>query len=100
MGAVLHAAHHLLADKAALGKGHAVELIEIGIVWEGIAKGVVLAALGHPQRDAMRMVVLGLNLQSPARADEVGRQRRLGQGAQSERSEPRIGEYEAAGGSR
>ena len=68
-GAVLHAAHHLLADEAALGEGDAVELVEVGLVREGIAEGVVLAALGHAERDAMRVVVLRRRLLAVRRAE-------------------------------
>ena len=56
--AVLHAAHHFLPDKAALAERHAVELIEVGLVREGVAEGIVLAALGHAERDAMGVIGL------------------------------------------
>ena len=60
--AMLHAAHHLLADEAALGEGHAVELVEVGLVREGIAERIVLAAFRHAERDAVRVVVLGCGI--------------------------------------
>ncbi len=57
--AMLHAAHHLLADEAALVEGDAVEKIEVGLVREGIAEGIVLAALRHAECDAVGVVGLG-----------------------------------------
>ncbi len=56
VGAVLHAAHHLLADEAALVEGDAVQQVEVRLVREGIAEGVVLAAFRHAERDAVGVV--------------------------------------------
>ncbi len=56
--AVLHARDDLLADEAALLEGHSVQLIEQRLVREGVAEHVVLAALGHAERDAMRVILV------------------------------------------
>ena len=55
---MLHAAHHFLTDEAALGERHAVEQIDVGLVREGVAEDVVLAALGHAEGDAVGVIVL------------------------------------------
>ena len=57
--AVLHAAHDFLPHEAALAERHAVEQIHVGLVREGVAEGVVLAAFGHAERDAVRVIVGG-----------------------------------------
>ena len=55
---VLHPRHDFLADVAALGEGHAVQLVEVRLVRIGVAERIVLAAFGHAERDAMSVVVV------------------------------------------
>src|SRR5204863_9525752 len=66
-GAVLHAANNLLPDEAALAEGDAVELVEVGLVGKSIAEGIVLAALGHTESDAVRVIVLRRGIEAPDR---------------------------------
>src|SRR6187455_3448691 len=50
--AMLHARHHLLADVAALVEIHALKLIHVGLVREGVAIDEVNPAARHALRDA------------------------------------------------
>ena len=59
--AMLHARHHLLADEAALVEVDAVELVHVGLVRERIAIDEVEAAARHAERDAVRLVVRGID---------------------------------------
>ena len=58
---MLHARHHLLADIAALVEIDAGELIHVGLVREGIAIDEVEPAARHAKRDAVRLVVCGID---------------------------------------
>ncbi len=86
--AMLHAAHHLLADEAALVEGDAVEQVEVGLVREGIAEGVVLAAFRHAERDAMGVIRLGCGIG----CGDIGGRRRSGENAPSKLGKARVGE--------
>ena len=56
--AMLHSRHNLLPDVAALFEVHAVKEIEAGLMREGVAIGVILAAFGDGERDAHGFVVV------------------------------------------
>ena len=59
--AMLHARHDLLADVAALVEIDAAELVHVGLVREGVAVDEVDAAARHAERDAVRLVVGGVD---------------------------------------
>ena len=66
---MLHARHHFLADEAALVEIDAAELVHVGLVREGVAVDEIAAAARHAERDAMRLVVGGID----QRRAELGR---------------------------
>ena len=93
--AMLHARHHLLADIAALGEVDAAELVHVGLVGEGVAVAEIEAALRHAERDAVRLVIGGID----QRGAELGRggrdEMRRQHHAQAERRQARIGKTQA-----
>ncbi len=54
---MLHARDDLLPHEAALLEADAVKEIEAGLVREGVAIGVVLAAFGDRKRNAIGFVI-------------------------------------------
>ena len=59
--AMLHARDHFLPDVAALLEIDAAELVHDGLVREGVVVHEVEPAARHAERDAMRLVVLGVD---------------------------------------
>ena len=57
---MLHPRHHFLADKAALLEVDAAELIHVGLVRKGVAIGEIDTAMGHAERDPVRVVSGGI----------------------------------------
>ena len=53
---MLHPAHHLLADKATLVEGDAVEIVHVRVVGKGISGLKVMRGLGQGKGDPARMV--------------------------------------------
>ena len=58
--AMLDPRNHFLPDEAAFPEIDAVQLVEIGVMREGVAVEKIHAALRHAERDAMRVVVVGV----------------------------------------
>ncbi len=56
--AMLHARHHLLSHITAFLEVHAMQEIEARLMREGVAIGVILAAFGDGERDAIGFVVV------------------------------------------
>lgn len=52
----MHPRDHFLSHETSLGKGHAIEQIEIGFVRIGIAKFEVFAAFWNSEFNAQRVV--------------------------------------------
>ena len=59
--AMLDARHHLLADVAALVEIDAGELVHVGFVRESVAVDEVEPAARHAERDAVRLVGVGID---------------------------------------
>ena len=58
---MLDARDHLLPDEAALVEVDASELVHVGLVREGVAVHEIEAAARNAERDAVRLVSLGLD---------------------------------------
>jgi hypothetical protein len=59
--AMLHARHDFLADVTAFLEIDAAELVHVALVREGVAIAEIDAALGHTKRDAMGLVLAGID---------------------------------------
>ena len=88
---MLHARDHLLADIAAFGEIDAAELVHVGLVREGIAVAEIEPALRHAERDAMRLVLRGIDQRRAELGRGCGGKVRRQHDAKTERRQPRIG---------
>ena len=70
--AMLGAGGQLLADEAALGEAHAVQLLEAALQQERPVDDEVAAAVGHAQREAQPVVLRRLDPLEPVLGDEAG----------------------------
>jgi len=66
---VLHPGHDLLPDEAALRERDAVKLVEQRLVRERIAEHEIAPALGHAERDAVRMIGVGRHERAARRCE-------------------------------
>ena len=89
--AMLDARHHLLADEAALVEIDAAELVHVGLVRECVAVDEVRAAARHAERDAMRLVVGGIDERRAELRRRLAGDVRRDHAAQPERGQARVG---------